>query len=506
MTMKDRKIILCFLIILLIAVSPAVVFSASYYVDSSSGDDNNDGLSIATAWRTVGKVNTIMSQLPVGSDILFKRGEQFFSDSLYISISGTEADPVVIGAYGSGAKPVFISGADIVCSGQGLGHIKVQDIFFQSPGFGAAVSFAAENMHDITISRVDVRDSNQNGIFLAAVDGYLIEDCTIINCGLSGIVIYGTDEDWPPITNGIIRGNEILNMDPVHGDGITLHASDGERHGEIGANHLLENNRIGNCGENAYDLTSGSNITVRNCEGFGSNEIEVLLGADDVWIDRCYFHDGNRSGIYVASSKRATISNTIVENMAYHSLVVGDTNGQARPVIDVKLFHNTIYHSSDATVFDVCTGVDGLQFTNNIVMATGDSLLLRYLGDASPSESESNFTHNIWYRSSQSMDDFGYNGSIIQKFNFAYWQDEYGQGSNSLFTEPGWVDPAGGNYHLLKESAGIDAGINIGTVDDYEGTLRPQGTQVDMGAFEYLYPLTKSSIFLLLRGVLSNAP
>jgi len=147
-TIKHRNNILCcFLITLLVAGFPTVVFSTAYYVDSSSGDDNNDGLSVDTAWQTVHKVNNMMSQLPAGSDILFKRGEQFPSDSLYVTIGGTEADPVVIGAYGSGDKPVFISGADIVCSRQGLGHIKVQDIFFQSPGFRSAVSFAAENMN-----------------------------------------------------------------------------------------------------------------------------------------------------------------------------------------------------------------------------------------------------------------------------------------------------------------------------------------------------------------------
>ena len=503
-TRKHRKKIPCLLLFLLLAGFPRLVFSATYYVDSISGDDTNDGLSAETAWQTVHKVNNMMPQFSTGSDILFRRGAQFSSESLYITIGGTEQDPVVIGAYGSGDKPVFISGADIVCSRKGLGHITVQDIFFQSPGFGSAVSFAAENMHDITISRIDVRDSNQNGIFLAAVDGYLIEDCTIMNCGLSGIVIYGTDEDWPPIANGIIRGNVILNMDPVHGDGITLHASDGATHGGVGSNHLLENNRIGNCGENAYDLTSGSHITVRNCEGFGSNEIEVLLGADDVWIDRCYFHDGNKSGIYVASSKRAKITNTVVENMAYHSLVVGDTSGQARPVIDAQLYHNTVYHSNNAAVFDVCRGVDGLHFKNNIVMATGDPLFVRYLGNASPAESESDFTHNIWYRSSGNVDDFGYDDSINKKFDFSSWQDGYGQAGDSLFTEPGWVDPAGGDYHLLKGSAGIDSGVNVGIVEDFDGTLRPQAAEVDIGAFEYCYPRKPSSIFLLLRGVLSN--
>ncbi len=503
--MKRGKIIICFLITLFIAEFPSVAFSATYYVDSSAGNDNNNGLSVDTAWRTIDKVNEMMPQLPVGSDVLFKRGEQFSGHSLYIRVGGLETDPMVIGAYGDGPKPVLKDDTHIICTQKDLGYIHVQDIFFQSPGFGSAVFFTAENLHDITISRVDIRDSDQNGIFMAAVNGYLIEDCTIRNCGLSGIIIYGTDQDWPPITNGIIRGNEIVNMDPVHGDGITLHKSDGARHGDIGPNHLLENNRIGNCGENAYDLTSGSHITLRHCEGYGSNEIEVLIAADDVQIDRCYFHDGNRNGIYIAPSKRARISNTIIKNMAIYSLTIGDSSGNGMPVTDVEIYHNTIYHTANAWVINVIQGVHGLQFKNNIVFAETTAIphFVRYLVDSSsPGTTQSDFNNNIWWSSNGDTNKFGWENENEVFFDFAYWQDHYNQGSNSLFTAPGFVDAAGGNYHLKKGSKGIDTGVNIGIIEDYEGLTRPQGNQVDIGAFEYSQQ--KSSIFLLLRGVLSR--
>ena len=485
--MKHKIIIICFLLIPFIAGLPSVVFSAIYYVDSNTGDDNNDGQSEDTPWRTIHKVNNMMSQLPVGSDILFKRGEQFSTHSLYIAIGGTENDPVVIGAYGNGPKPVFINDTHIICTKKDLGHIHVQDIFFQSPGFGSAVYFRAENLHDISISRIDIRDSDQNGIFLAAVDGYLIEDCTIRNCGLSGILIYGTEEDWPPITNGIIRANEIVDMDPVHGDGITLHKSDGENHGDIGPNHLLENNLIGNCGENAYDLTAGSHITVRNCEGYGSNEIEVLLAVDDVWIDRCYFHDGNGDGIYIAPSARAKISNSIIENMAQHSLVIGSTSGSGDPVSDVEIYHNNIYNTVDSVIIDVIHGVNGLQFKNNIIFdKTAMLRYVRYLGSCSPVSTNSDFNNNIWWRANGDTDNFGWDGENETMFDFTDWQNSYGQGSNSLFADPNWVDAAGGNYLLKEESAGINAGIDVGIADDYEKNHRPYGSQVDIGAFEHL--------------------
>lgn len=162
-----RRIIIsiCFMLTPFIAGIAPVAFSATYYVDSNSGDDNNNGQSVDTAWRTIHKVNNMMSQLPVGSDILFKRGEQFSTHSLYITLGGTETDPVVIGAYGNGPKPVFTNDTHIICTQKDLGHIHVQDIFFQNPGFGSAIFFRAENLHDINISRIDIRDSDQNGIF-----------------------------------------------------------------------------------------------------------------------------------------------------------------------------------------------------------------------------------------------------------------------------------------------------------------------------------------------------
>ncbi len=504
--MRRGTIILCFLITLFIAELPSVVFSATYYVDSSAGDDNNDGLSVNSAWRTIGKANEMMPQLPVGSDILFKRGGQFSDNSLYIKVGGTATDPVVIGAYGDGPKPVLKDDTHIICTQNDLGFIHVQDIFFQNSGLGSAVYFAAENLHDITISRVDIRDSGQDGIFLAAINGYLIEDCTIKRCGLSGIIIYGTDEDWPPITNGVIRGNEIVDMDPLHGDGITLHISDGARHGGIGPNHLLENNRIGNCGENAYDLTSGSHITLRNNEGYGSNEIEVLIAADDVLVDRCYFHDGNGSGIYVAPSKRVRISNTIIKNMAAYSLIIGDNSGNNMPVTDVKIYHNTIYHTANTWVINVVQGLQGLQFKNNIVFTgtTATPHFVRYLLDScSPGTTQSDFSNNIWWSAYGDTNQFGWDSEQDRFFDFADWQNMYQQGSNSQYTAPGFVDAAGGNFHLQEGSKGIDTGINVGIFKDYDGIARPQGNRVDIGAFEYLQQ--KGSILFLLRGVLSRA-
>ena len=78
--------------------------AATYYVSASSGDDTNDGLSEATALQTLGRVNAL-ALLP-GDEVLFKSGD-LWQGMLWPKGSGTAAQPIRIGAYGIGAKPVI---------------------------------------------------------------------------------------------------------------------------------------------------------------------------------------------------------------------------------------------------------------------------------------------------------------------------------------------------------------------------------------------------------------
>jgi hypothetical protein len=60
-------------------------------------------------------------------------------------------------------------------------------------------------------------------------------------------------------------------------------------------------------------------------------------------------------------------------------------------------------------------------------------------------------------------------------------------GGNSFNGNPGFVNPAGGDYHLLSSSDAVDAGIDAGIYEDKDGNLRPVGVGFDIGAYEYIY-------------------
>ena len=76
----------------------------TYYVDATNGDDTKDGQSLATAWKSLAKVNS--SSFSPGDQILLKRGE-VWRESLVPPSSGAAGNPVRFDAYGTGEAPTL---------------------------------------------------------------------------------------------------------------------------------------------------------------------------------------------------------------------------------------------------------------------------------------------------------------------------------------------------------------------------------------------------------------
>ncbi len=80
----------------------------TYYISSSTGNNANNGTSPGTAWQTIDRVlfRSVTQAFQPGDSILLKRGDTF-EGQFRANFSGTPALPIVIGAYGSGAKPII---------------------------------------------------------------------------------------------------------------------------------------------------------------------------------------------------------------------------------------------------------------------------------------------------------------------------------------------------------------------------------------------------------------
>ena len=77
-----------------------------------AGADTAAGLTPATPWLTVAKVNK--TPFAPGDSILFKRGDAWREgEALYALSNGAEGKPVLFGAYGNGPKPLILASKDI---------------------------------------------------------------------------------------------------------------------------------------------------------------------------------------------------------------------------------------------------------------------------------------------------------------------------------------------------------------------------------------------------------
>lgn len=83
------------------------VYGQTTYYISSSGNDANNGTSTAKPWKTLDKVSSV--NYAAGDRILLKRGDVFSGEisSAYGWKNGTESQPIIFGAYGTGAKPLI---------------------------------------------------------------------------------------------------------------------------------------------------------------------------------------------------------------------------------------------------------------------------------------------------------------------------------------------------------------------------------------------------------------
>jgi hypothetical protein len=88
------------------AASETVTIPAKIYYVSTTGNDANDGLTPATAWGSISKVNSL--PLATGDIILFERGGVFRGAGLFPQVGG-----LTYGAYGSGAKPEITGAPDL---------------------------------------------------------------------------------------------------------------------------------------------------------------------------------------------------------------------------------------------------------------------------------------------------------------------------------------------------------------------------------------------------------
>jgi hypothetical protein len=505
-----------------VAVALASSAQASVYFVSTHGDDTHSGLSVADAWKSLGKVNHVAFQ--PGDQILFESGG-VWNGQLLPQGSGSAGKPIIMSSYGGDARPVInlgkAEGAGIRLTNQSGWEISNMEITSGAPpalGIGrqGIVAVARGNnqkiqhivirncfIHDVwgqlggktqyvgyNSTAIQVRASGTN----ASLDDVLVENNRIERFDKVGIVV--ASGTLGSTSGVVVRGNV---MDNLGGDGIIVGGGTGA---------MIEYNVVRrSCLRSGYpDLPGGEKWWPHTAAIWIQHTTATVMQFNEVYdsgrqprngdgeaydfdfgCKRCicqYNYSNSNHGLllimYDATGNIARYN--ISENDQTHLI-------QLQCAISEKnLIHNNVFYVDYGTAdIDFFCGDDGSKdkkalgasMVNNIFYATGQGRFRTVYTSGSawvrkfdetvklPKKPKTLFNHNLY---------------------FGPWKNGLPDDAEKIVSDPMFIAPGTGGeglgslggYRLKPESPAIDAGMPItgnGGRDFY-------GNPVDDGAID----------------------
>ncbi|HET6247267.1 MAG TPA: carbohydrate-binding protein [Tepidisphaeraceae bacterium] len=171
------------------------------YCSSSQGNDSNSGLSPNSPVASLG-VGESLLRSGTGDELLLKCGDVFHGNFIFWTKSGKDAqDPIVLGSYGSGARPEIMTGTQMGLETGSVGAPVVNYLAVVGINFDA-------NGRDPTLTNSPATTTNPSAIqILTKSTGILVE-----NCEFKYYTVDLTFQDYlGPISNVTVRRNTIID-------------------------------------------------------------------------------------------------------------------------------------------------------------------------------------------------------------------------------------------------------------------------------------------------------
>lgn len=289
------------LLIICLLIVPGL-YANNYYI-SADGNDANDG-SIDSPWKTLQKVSAAAETnnngglFQPGDNILFRAGD-IFEGQLNFKRSGTADNPITIGSYGEGEKPI-ITGSGNIPSGDYIeaiklintSHIIVENIWIKND---------RKNMGDITWGT----NSSYGIKVIANKWGGISSNLTFRNLKITDIFALNM-LDW--------EGKFTLDYYTAKGIFFDSEGDDPER-GEVRINDVLI--------EDCYFYNLGSTaISCRNLNPANNPVSEEGRNMNYVIRNNTFEKLGGDGVVF------ASVCNGLVENNTFIDLGQGDKNSQ----------------------------------------------------------------------------------------------------------------------------------------------------------------------------------
>ncbi|HWR53114.1 MAG TPA: right-handed parallel beta-helix repeat-containing protein [Bryobacteraceae bacterium] len=490
--------------LVVLALTAPVYGGLTYHVDCASGSDAAAGTAPASAWRTLAKASA--TTLAPGDSLLLKRGT-VCSGALAPRGSGSEGQPIRLGAYGTGPLPVVNGGsakAALRLSDQHHWEIEGLELVGGDP-YGVLITGTKGTLKHLRLRNLVVRDvtgtvkAKGSGLVCVLAPAELVLEDILID----GVTAYNTTQWAGIIVQGGSRENRARNVTirnsvvhDVFGDGIVLFNVE---------NGLIEKSAAWLTGlqptqtvgtPNGIWTWRCRNCTVQLTEGFWIDSpgvdggvYDIDWGNDDNIVQQNYGHDaqGYCASVF-AASKEVTTNSVIRYNVCVANgrspklarrqgdLYISTWDGGS---LDGVLIHNNTFIWTppiDAPVLQMdqaeFSGKRPNLFANNVIASTVPSMIHsnRSLG----------FQGNVYWYAGNAAPAWAYGGT---KFSGL---EVYAKaaGGNEVFAPPRLDE-------LLRPAAGsplIDAAVPVpgpAAASDAYGTKAPQGARPDIGALEH---------------------
>jgi len=474
--------------------------SRHVYFVAVDGSDSGDG-TVAAPWATLQKA---ADSIGPGSTVYVRGG--VYRQTVAVRVSGSSSGGFIIFRNYPGEHPVLDGAGMSVPDGlNGMFSIDSRD-YVTVRGFEIRDYRTAQPGH-VPIGIFVTGDASHIRILDNAIHDIQTNVQTRVNGDAHGIAVYGTQSP-SPIRDIVIDGNQVYDCKLGSSESLVLNGNVTDF--RVTNNVVHDNNNIGidligyegTAGDATYDAARDGIVRgnlIYNIDSYGNpaygrdrsaNGIYVD-GGRDIVVEQNVIHDVN-IGMEFASEHAGRVTsfvtarNNLVFNTTVIGLAIGGYDRKRGSTEHSVIVNNTFYQNDSLRTGNgelvVQFDTRGNVIENNIFSASSQGLFMLNLYTEN---SGNRIDHNVYFSPG------GSSRSTWQWKDITYTSfDAYRKGSgndrHSIFADPGFVDPASGNFRLHASSAAIDAGaflLQAGT-RDLVGENRAENGSIDVGAYE----------------------
>ena len=443
------KTVFLLLLVGLLAPVLATAQPRKYYVSAGTGSDQNPG-TLARPFASIQKAADAVSP----GDTVFVRAGTYTNPCpgcgiANVTRAGTPSQWIVFQPY-RGEQPLLkFDGWGGLSMQPGSAYVEVRGLRIQGASAGQSLAAALVQNHTCDGNggiRPGPFEARYNGTGLSADGRYAdaaygrphhlrFVNNEIFECGGGGIS--AIQSDYVTIENNLVYNNCWYTL--FGSSGISLYQSWN------------------------YDRAPGYHMVVRGNRCFG-NRLFVP------WYEQCAISDGN--GIIIDDGKHTQNGSTLgpyqSRTLVANNLLVGNGGSgiHAYESERVDIVNNTAYHNSQSVELDggeIFANVSNdVRIQNNILVPLPGNVV------------------NINFQ----------NNSLVTTHNLHFGgTTEAVPGTATVRADPRFVRPTldwrTADFGLQAGSPALDAGLAAGApATDFDGRSRPQGTGIDLGAFE----------------------